>query len=107
LPAEREQDPPQLALIAGILIAVLGNLCARQKLAANLVTSNNDLRALVRARIRKEPLPEVPLTQGWRARYVLPELMAVLEGQRMVIIADVQAESPLEVAEWEEEQDAE
>jgi ribonuclease D len=94
-PAEREQDPPQLAVVAGVLIAVLGDACARGRLAQGLVASNNDVRDLVRARLAGEPLPEVPLTQGWRGRHVLPELLAVLEGRRLVRIADPKAEVPL------------
>ncbi|NKB16264.1 MAG: hypothetical protein HC774_04305 [Sphingomonadales bacterium] len=35
-----------------------------------------------------EPLPELSLTEGWRAQHVLPELLSVLEGRRLVRIAD-------------------
>ena len=93
---DREQDPPQLATIAGVVIAVFTDLCTRQQLASNLVASNNDLRILVRARLAGEPLPDdIPLTTGWRAAHILPEVQAVLEGRRMVRIADLQAETPL------------
>jgi hypothetical protein len=37
------------------------------------------------------------LTQGWRARHILPELQAVLEGRRAVRIADLKKEAPLSV----------
>jgi ribonuclease D len=95
-PAERDQDPPQLALVAGLLIAVLGDICARLKLAQGLVSSNNDVRELVRARLGGEPLPpDLSLTQGWRAQHILPVLLAVLEGRRLVCIADPTAEAPL------------
>jgi ribonuclease D len=101
--AERIEDPPQLALVANILIAVLGDLCARSGLATNLVASNNDLRALVRARLAKEPLPDgVPLVRGWRARHLLPELEAILDGRRALRIDDLTAEAPLDYADVEE-----
>src|SRR6185312_9969632 len=45
----REQDPPQLALVANVLSAVLGDLCVRRGLAPNLVASNSDVKLLVRA----------------------------------------------------------
>ena len=93
---EREQDPPQLATIAGVVISVFTDICTRQKLASNLVASNNDLRILVRARLAGEGLPDdIPLTTGWRATHILPEVQAVLEGRRMVRIANLRSETPL------------
>jgi ribonuclease D len=93
--AEREQDPPQVALVASLLMAVLGDLCARLRLAPNLVASGNDLKLLVRARLQDGPSPEASrLTQGWRAIHVLPDLQAVLEGRRLLRVADVGAEAP-------------
>jgi ribonuclease D len=98
--APREQDPPQMALISNILTAVLGDLCAKNQLAANLVANGNDVRLLARARLQGEPLPAKSLLgQGWRSRHVLPELLAVLEGRRWVRIADPTAEAPLLVEE--------
>jgi ribonuclease D len=100
--AGREQDPTQLGWVANILLAVLGNFCVRHHLAANLVATNNDVKLLVRARLQKNgnPLPaESLLTQGWRSRHVLPELLAVLEGRRSVRIGDVAAEAPLQLEE--------
>lgn len=94
---EREQDPPQLALVSSILIAVLGHRCARDKLAQNLVASNNDIRELVRARLAGEPFPDLPLTSGWRAQHILPELLDILEGRRLVRVANVHSETPLEL----------
>ena len=100
---DREQDPPQLATIAGVVIAVFTDLCTRQQLAPNLVASNNDLRILVRARLAGEGLPDdIPLTGGWRAANILPEVQAVLEGRRSVRIADLQAETPLATIEVDE-----
>jgi ribonuclease D len=93
--AEREIDPPQLALIAGVLIAVLGDFCTRNHLAVGLVTTTNDVRTLVRAAINGEALPDMPLTQGWRARAVLPELIAVLGGRKLVRINDIRSDAPL------------
>jgi ribonuclease D len=95
---DRELDPPQVTWTTNILLAVLGDLCIRQRLASNLVASNADVKALVRARFRNEPWPkESSLTQGWRARHILPELEAVLEGRRTVRIADLKSEAPLAI----------
>jgi ribonuclease D len=97
---ERIEDPPQLSLVANILIAVLGDVCARLRLAPGLVGSNNDVRTIVRARLAGEPLPaDMPLTRGWRQRHILPELLAVLEGRRLVQIADLKSEAPLAYSE--------
>jgi ribonuclease D len=94
-PAGREQDPPQLALVANVLISVLGDTCARNKLAVGLVAANNDVRAIVRARLAGAAMPEMALTEGWRAANVLPALLDVLEGRTAVRIANVKSEAPL------------
>ncbi len=107
LPAEalpavfgREQDPPQVTLVSNVLSAVLGDVCARRDLAPNLVASGNDVKLLVRARLAGQPLPEESLlTAGWRRQHILPELLAVLDGQRSLRIADVAADAPFAYAD--------
>jgi ribonuclease D len=97
---ERDQDPPQVLLTAGVLVAVLGDVCTRLRLAPNLVASNQDVKRLVRARFLGAALPiDLPLTQGWRADAILPELLAVLDGHRLVRIADVTAPAPFAYVE--------
>ena len=93
--ADREQDPPQVQLVANVLGAALGDLCARWRLAPSLVATSSDLKLLVRSRLQRGPLPaESLLTQGWRGAHVLPELLAVLDGRTSVQVADVASESP-------------
>jgi ribonuclease D len=95
-PADRDQDPNQVGLVTNVLTAVLGDFCARNRLAANLVASTADVKMLVRARLSGEgPPARSILTRGWRAEHVLPELQAVLEGRRVVRIADPGADAPL------------
>ena len=98
--ADREIDPPQVGWIAAVLSAVLGDLSARWRLAPNLVATVSDIKLLVRSRLQNEPPPaESLLTQGWRGRHVLPELLAVLDGRRSLRIADVKAAAPFEFAD--------
>jgi ribonuclease D len=99
LPAviDREQDRPHVAWVTNVLNAVLGDLCVRRELAANLVATTTDVRLLVRAALAGAPLPEESiLTGGWRAAHLLPELLAVLEGRRSLRIADVRADAPFD-----------
>ncbi len=92
---EREQDPPQVALIVNLLGAILNDFCAREKLALGLTATVSDLKELVRTKMRKEGVPATNLLMvGWRKDFVLPMLLEVLEGKRRVRIADLQAESP-------------
>lgn len=96
----REQDPPQVALVANVLTAVLGDVCARRGLAPNLVASNNDVKLLVRARLADKPLPsESLLIAGWRREHILPDLLAVLDGRRLLRIANVMADAPFDYAD--------
>jgi ribonuclease D len=95
IPAERDQDPPQVALVTNVLLAVLGDLSARRQLAPNFVATNNDVKLLVRARFANQPPPDDSLlTHGWRAEHILPELLSVLEGKRSLRIANVRADAP-------------
>jgi ribonuclease D len=97
----REQDPPQVALVTNVLMAVLGDVCARRGLAANLVASTHDVKLLVRARLAEQSLPtESLLTAGWRRTHILPDLLAVLEGRRQLRIADITAETPFDYADY-------
>ena len=102
---EREQEPPQVALIGNILAAVLGNFCHRSQLAVAFVANQEDLRSLVRARLTGKPLPERhALSHGWRREQILPELEAVLLGQRTLRITDIRS-NPLWPSSVEPQQD--
>ncbi len=97
----REQDPPQLTMVANVLTAVLGDVCARRSLAANLVASNNDVKLLVRARLAEQPPPaESLLSVGWRRAHILPDLLAVLDGRRWLRIADIMADAPFDYTDF-------
>ncbi len=96
----RELDPPQVGLVVNVLSAVLGDICARHRLAPNLIASNNDVKLLVRARLTDQPLPaESLLTSGWRSAHILPDLLAVLDGRRMLRVADIKADAPFDYSD--------
>jgi ribonuclease D len=92
-PAGREQDSPQTLMVAGVLNAVLADLCARQRLAANLVASGADVRTLIRSHPNVMPLESL-LGQGWRHKHILPELRAVLAGEVQIRVRDARSETP-------------
>jgi ribonuclease D len=99
--AGREQDPPQVTLLANILGSVLADLCLRRQLASNLVANSSDVKALVRGRlVDPTSAAESQLTRGWRARYLLPELQDLLEGRTTLRIADAGGETPLEYGQY-------
>ena len=96
----REQDPPQVGLITNVLMAVLGDVCARRNLAPNLVASTNDVKLLLRARLAGQSLPaESLLMAGWRSIHILPDLLAVLDGRRLLRVGDVTADAPFDYAD--------
>ena len=43
----------------------------------------------------RQPLPDNNLTRGWRAEAVLPELLAVLDGEHAVRITRPRSAAPL------------
>jgi ribonuclease D len=96
----REQDPPQVQMISNILSAVLGNHCHQLELATALAANQEDLRMLVRSRLKRKPLPErCGLTRGWRQLHILPELEAVLDGRRSLRIVDLASETPFTIVD--------
>jgi ribonuclease D len=95
---ERDNDPPQVGLVASLLMAVLGDLCARSALTPGLTATTSDVKLLARAHFQGADLPaESALTRGWRSRAVLPAMLAVLEGRQAVRVADVRAAAPFEL----------
>jgi ribonuclease D len=103
-PEARDNDPPNVVLLGNLLNVVLNDFAGRSRLAANLVASGSDLKAVVRSRVADEPLPDVPLCRGWRARHVLPELLALLRGETAIRVANPKAPDPLELVELEPEE---
>jgi ribonuclease D len=95
-PEARDYDPPHVLMLGSFLGVVLADWCIRNRLAANLVASSSDLRALVRSRVEREELPDIPLARGWRAAVVLPEMDAILSGRRAVRVENLRASAPLD-----------
>jgi ribonuclease D len=92
---DRDQDAPQVLLVASVLTAALGDLCARFHLAPALVANSQDIKQLVRARFHgQEPADDLLITKGWRGAHILPELLALLEGRRSLLINDLRADAP-------------
>jgi ribonuclease D len=94
---ERDNDPPQVNLASSLLVAALADLCNRKHLTPGLVGTSQDVKWLVRARYRGEPLPaESHLTHGWRRDHVLPDLLSILEGRRGLRIGDLHNDAVFE-----------
>jgi ribonuclease D len=94
-PEPRENDPPNVLLLANLLGVALTDWCTRNKLAPNLVATGSDLKAVVRSRVCGDDPPEVPLTRGWRAKTVLTELHAILNGDTAIRVENLKAATPL------------
>ena len=98
--AEPDYDPPQVATLGALLNVVLGDTCARLKLAPSLVCSSQDLKDLVRARQPGMVLPtDSPFAAGWRREAVLPVLDSLLDGKLQLRVANPGAADPLEFVE--------
>ena len=91
----RDNDPTHVLLLASLLGVVLSDLCSRKRLASNLVASGQDLKAVVRAKATNSELPDTPLTRGWRAEHILPELLAVLDGRHALRVVKPNSAAPL------------
>ncbi|MCI0701259.1 MAG: ribonuclease D [Planctomycetia bacterium] len=103
-PETRDNDPANIVLLGNLLGVVLADFASRNRLAANLIASGSDLKAVVRSRAYKQSLPDVPLCRGWRAEVVLPELLDILSGETAIRVANPRAANPLELVELEPEE---
>jgi ribonuclease D len=101
-PTPRDDDPPQVVLVSALLNAFLGHLCAEMELTQALVASVNDVKAVVRAAARGETPPaSSPLASGWRAKTILPELLAAINGRRSIRVETLGREAPFRVDKTE------
>jgi ribonuclease D len=91
----RDNDPAHVVLLGNLLGVVLSDLCSRKRIAANLVGSGQDLKSVVRWKATGQPLPDIPLTRGWRAEHILPELLAVLDGSHGIRVVKPSSPAPL------------
>jgi ribonuclease D len=95
---DRENDPPHVAQVAGLLGTVLAEFCGRNFLAPNLVAASADLKGLVRSRQPGGRLPDdSPFASGWRAEAVLPVMDATLDGRLAVRVQDPASPTPFVV----------
>jgi len=95
----REIDPPEVTMLGGLLSTVVQHLCAELKLAPSLVTSANELRLLVRARLLKEKPRDSLLNTGWRREHIRRVLMDVLDGRLALRIAAEREAAAMELVD--------
>ena len=95
---ERDHDPAHVGTLASLMGVVLAEFAARARIAPNLIATNSDLKALVRARQPGgKPAEDSALNHGWRAAYVRPHLEAVLNGQQAIRVSDPASHTPISV----------
>jgi ribonuclease D len=95
---ERHEEGPGLTMVVNLLAAALANCCARQKLAASLVGSTNDLKDLTRWHTQGRPESARPaLARGWRGEVCGEFLLDVLAGRSALRVTDPLAEVPVAV----------
>jgi ribonuclease D len=101
----REIDPPPVVLLGNLLGVVLADWCAKNSLAASLVATSSELKAIVRSHLSREPLPDIPLSRGWRGEAVFAELQSVLDGTTAIRVAKPGKSSPLELLKQKRHED--
>jgi ribonuclease D len=94
---ERDQDPPQVALLTNLLSAVLSQWCWENQLTPGLVSAMQDLRRLARAYVEAEAPPGPSLlNEGWRREVVKPLLESFLRGEHALRVVQPRSEAPFE-----------
>lgn len=100
VPSTKEDDPPQVGMLATFLGTLLQQLCVEWELSPGLVATVNDLKVLIRSITKQQPLPELAtLARGWRSQHILPVLQRLLEGRCQVRVAHLGREQPFYFSE--------
>ncbi len=83
VPAPVVEDTPEEVALAGLLTAVLRDLCQKEQIAFALLTTKQGVRELLQSRTRNGP--EIsPLQRGWRAEATGDVIRRVLDGRTCV-----------------------
>lgn len=99
----RRDSSPQLTMIGQFLSSALTSLCRAEQVAASLVGTAEDVRALINYRLFGETDREgqpPALTLGWRADLVGHLLDDLLTGKTAIRIARPTSEQPLAFEPW-------
>jgi ribonuclease D len=101
LPASlRRSDPPQVAVLAPLLAAVVAGLANAAQVDPALLAPLEDLRDLVRWRLAGAAASDdLPPLAGWRGEILRGPLLELLAGRRSVRVADLTSAFPLVLEE--------
>jgi ribonuclease D len=95
--AEKDLDPPQVAVLIDFLQVVVGHLSLHMKISPSLLCTVSDLRHVVKTMLEEgEPRGRSLLNEGWRRKHIRPLLDAVLKGEYALRVGKVEASAPLE-----------
>ena len=93
---DRDQDAPQLSTLASLLQIVLTEWSNQRQIAANLVATQSDLKALIRSCQNPDPTASpLALARGWRGQSVLPYLQDFLQGKFALRVKDLKSLKPI------------
>ncbi len=93
---KHRSDPPQVAMLAQLLAAVVQVLAAQHKVDSTLLATSADLQDLVRSRLGLLEKGVTPMVmEGWRGKIAGQQLLEVIEGKRAIRVSDVRSKHPL------------
>jgi ribonuclease D len=93
----RPDDPPQVAVLAQLLAILANNLAAQHKVDPGLLATAAELQEFVRWRLGFSDVVPAALLQGWRGEVLGGALVELLEGKRVIRVADPRSASPLSI----------
>lgn len=95
--ADRQDDPPGLAMVTNLLTASLAIRCQEDKVSPGLAGTAGDLKNLIRWVHQGQPEETRPrLARGWRHDFCGDLLGKVLRGELGLRIVDPTADPPIE-----------
>jgi ribonuclease D len=93
----RQDDPPQVSILAQLLAVLANNLAAQHKVDSGLLATTADLQEFVRWRLGLSDDGPATLLEGWRGEVLGQTLVELLEGKRRIRVANLRSSSPLSI----------
>lgn len=95
----RRDDPPQVQIL-GSLASILGNsLAAEHQIDMALLATSADLQEFVRWRLGLNDEAPPQLMEGWRGEILGQPMIELLDGKRVIRVADANSPKPLVIEE--------
>lgn len=93
----RRDDPPQVQVLGSLAHILSSNLAAEHQVDPALLATTADIQEFIRWRLGLTERPPRQLSEGWRSTILGGPLTELLDGKRIIRVADANSPRPLRI----------